>query len=115
MRIRPAPSARRISNSRCRAEPRTSVRFAAFTQAIRSTNTTAPNRRNNAGRMSRVMSSCSRPRREADFAAGSAIKWRCLPPFHAGIKIRVLLLELRCEDLQLGVRLIESDAGPEPR
>src|ERR1700722_4612669 len=55
------------------------------------------------------------PGREEDSRAGSDIGWRCLPSFQAGIEIRELTLELRRERLELGVPLIERDAGPEPR
>ena len=42
MRLRPAPSARRIATSRCRALARASRRFATFAHAMSSTNPTAP-------------------------------------------------------------------------
>ena len=110
-----APSARRISNSRCRAEPRANIRFAAFTQAIRSTN--AHRARQKKQRRPDVARHLimQQPGREAEFGAGSAIEWRRLPSFVAGIEIRILPLELRRERLQFGVRLIERDARPEPR
>ena len=44
IRFCPAPSAARIANSWARALERASSRFATFTQAINSTNPTAPNR-----------------------------------------------------------------------
>ncbi len=42
MRLRLAPSAKRMAISRCRLAPRASSKFATLTHAINSTNATAP-------------------------------------------------------------------------
>ena len=58
-RFLPAPSAARIAISRVRAVARASSRFATFTQAISKTNPTAIIMTKSAGRIVRVIRSCS--------------------------------------------------------
>ena len=50
MRLRPAPMAARIANSRSRSQPRARDRFATFAHAMSNTNPTAAKRINKAGR-----------------------------------------------------------------